>query len=52
MSYLCVLGMIEALEKEFNKPVITSNQATFWAALRKLDITDSIEGYGRLFLTA
>ena len=48
----CVLGMIEALEKEFNKPVITSNQATFWAALRKLNIKDPIEGYGRLFLMA
>jgi len=49
---LCVVGMIEALEKEFKKPVVTSNQATFWAALRKLDIKEPIEGYGRLFLTA
>lgn len=49
---LCVVGMIEALEKEFKKPVVTSNQATFWAALRRLDIKEPIEGYGRLFLTA
>jgi maleate isomerase len=49
---LCVVGLIEALEKEFKKPVVTSNQATFWAALRKLDIKEPIEGYGKLFLTA
>ncbi len=48
---LCVVGMIKELEKEFKKPVITSNQATFWAALRSLNINEPIEGYGKLFLT-
>lgn len=48
---LCVLDMIEDLEKKFEKPVITSNQATYWAALRSLDINERIEGYGRLLST-
>jgi len=49
---LCVMGMIDGLEKELQKPVITSNQATFWAALRRLNIKDPVKGYGKLFLTA
>ena len=30
------------------KPVITSNQATFWAALRAAGLDDRPDGYGRL----
>lgn len=40
------LEAIEPLEREFGKPVVTSNQASMWAALRL--IHQSIEGYGRL----
>ena len=40
---------IEALEKEFEKPVITSNQATMWHLLRLTSVNDKIEGFGRLF---
>jgi len=49
---LCTLGIIETLEREYKKPVVTSNQATFWAALRRLNITDPFKGYGKLFLMA
>lgn len=37
-----------ALEAELGKPVVTSNIATFWAALRAAGIDDPIPGYGRL----
>lgn len=42
------IEIIEVLEKDLGKPVISSNQATIWAALRKAGIQDRIEGYGRL----
>ena len=42
------IEIIEALENDLGKPVISSNQATVWAALRKAGIQDRIEGYGRL----
>jgi maleate isomerase len=42
------IEIIESLERKTGKPVISSNQATLWYALRKLGIKDSIEGYGRL----
>jgi maleate cis-trans isomerase len=43
------IEIIELLEKEIGKPVITSNQATMWHALRKLGISDNLHGYGMLF---
>ena len=39
---------VERLEKELGKPVVTSNTATFWAALRAAGIKDRVPGYGRL----
>ena len=42
------IEIIERLERETGKPVISSNQATLWHALRKLGIKDSIKGFGRL----
>ena len=42
------IEIIERLEEETQKPVISSNQATLWFALRKLRIKDSIKGFGRL----
>jgi len=44
--------MIEAiheLEGQLGKPVITSNQATLWACLKKLGISNSNQELGRLF---
>ncbi len=41
--------IIEILEEDFKRPVITSNQATLWSALRKINISERIEGLGKLF---
>jgi maleate isomerase len=43
-----VLEAIAAIEGRYRKPVVTSNQAGAWAALRMLGIADVINGYGRL----
>ena len=40
--------VIDALEDALGKPVITSNQAMLWQALRETGITDTIAGFGRL----
>ena len=42
------LDVIEPLERELGKPVVSSNTATFWASLRAAGIDDRIEGYGQL----
>lgn len=48
---LATLPVIEELEKALGKPVITSNQATFWAALRAAGSSLSVPGAGRLLTT-
>jgi maleate isomerase/arylmalonate decarboxylase len=45
---LAVLEAIPRLEAELGKPVVTSNQATLWRALRAAGIEDRFERYGRL----
>lgn len=47
--HFATLGVIEAVEAEFNVNVITSLQAIVWNALRKCGIDDRIGGCGRLF---
>lgn len=42
------MAAAEAIEAATGKPVVTSNQATVWAAYRRLGIDTPIEGYGRL----
>ena len=46
-----VFDIIEILEEDLSKPVISSNQASLWAALRKLEIGTKIPGLGQLFET-
>jgi maleate isomerase len=46
---LCVFDIIEALETDLQKPVITSVQASLWGALRRINILEKIDGLGRLF---
>ena len=41
------IEIIELLEKDLGKPVITSNQATMWAILKKMGVC-GVEGYGKL----
>jgi maleate isomerase len=40
--------VIDALEAELGKPVLTSNQAVLWRALRETGIDDRVNGFGRL----
>jgi len=42
------LPLIEPLERELSVPVITSNQATLWEALRKIGLSDPIAQAGAL----
>ena len=39
---------VAELERRTGKPVVTSNQASIWAAFRALGLPASIRGYGRL----
>jgi len=45
---LGIINIIEMLECDIRKPVITSNQATMWAALRRAKVRGKIRGYGQL----
>jgi maleate isomerase len=42
------IDVIEKLEGDLQKPVISSNQATMWNLLRLANINDKIQGYGQL----
>lgn len=42
------LDIVQTLEDELGKPVVTSNACTFWASLRAVGVDDRIAGYGRL----
>jgi len=44
--------MIDRLEQELGKPVITSNQATLWACLRAIKFNTPVSGYGVLLGSA
>jgi maleate isomerase len=45
---LRTLDIIDDVEREVGKPVVASNQAMLWDALRLAGIEDKIEGYGLL----
>lgn len=47
-SGLRSVRIVEDLEQRLGKPVIVSNQALAWHALRLAGINDPIQGYGRL----
>ncbi len=42
------VGIIQKLEQDLGKPVISSNQACFWHTLRLAGVKEKIEGYGTL----
>ena len=46
------ITIIDRLEKELGKPVVTSVQAMIWGALNITGVNDRINGYGRLFKIA
>jgi maleate isomerase len=39
---------VAAWEREFGKPVVTTNQASMWAMLRAFDSADRLPAFGRL----
>jgi maleate cis-trans isomerase len=41
-------GIVERLEQDLGKPVVTSQAATLWHALRLVGIGHAVRGYGRL----
>ena len=43
-----VLEVVEELEQRLGIPVVTANQTAIWATFRKLGISPSIHGFGRL----
>jgi len=49
---LRTIEIIEPLERDLGIPVVTSNQASLWSALRRLGVRDRIHGYGRLLAIA
>ena len=42
------MDAIERLERELGKPVISTTQASLWAALRIIGRIEGVAGYGRL----
>ena len=48
---LPTVGVLELLERDLGKPVLSSNQASLWRALRMAGVREPISGFGRL-LTA
>lgn len=45
---LPTIGVLELLERDLGKPVISSNQASLWRALRLAGVREAIPGFGRL----
>jgi maleate cis-trans isomerase len=45
---ITTIDIIEMLEHDLKKPVISSNQATMWQLLRMVQINEPIHGFGRL----
>jgi maleate isomerase len=45
---LPTVAMLETLERDLGKPVVSSNQACLWRALRLAGVREPIAGYGRL----
>jgi maleate cis-trans isomerase len=47
-----MIEAVAAAEQKLGKPVVTSNQATLWACLRRLGVQENIPGLGKLFASA
>jgi maleate cis-trans isomerase len=43
-----ITPVIDQLEQEFGKPVVTNTQAWIWTALKAMGLNQPVEGYGRL----
>ena len=42
------MDALERIERKTGKPVISTTQASVWAALRAIGHTEPVPGYGRL----
>ena len=42
------MSSVAAWEREFKKPVVTTNQASIWAMLRTFNSVDRLPAFGRL----
>jgi maleate isomerase len=49
---LRAIGVIDALEEDLRRPVLTANQVSLWYALRLAGAEVGVDGYGRLFSMA
>lgn len=47
-GFRCV-GIIETLERDLRRPVLTANQVSLWNCLRLSGVRASVGGYGQLF---
>jgi maleate cis-trans isomerase len=45
------MSYVAAWEREFGKPVITTNQGALWAMMRIMGVRDPLPGLGRLLET-
>ncbi len=43
-----IISVIDRIERDFNKPVVTNTQAWVWDALKAIGLGKSVSGYGRL----
>lgn len=43
------IEIIESLEEEKGKPMVTSNQASAWSCLKGIRCPEKINGFGKLF---
>jgi maleate isomerase len=46
------IEVVERLERETGRPVVSSNTATLWGVIRKAKLEKTIEGFGMLFATS
>jgi len=42
------LAVVERIERDLDKPVLSTTQVSIWAALRRIGYSGNISGYGRL----
>jgi len=49
-GFRCV-AILEALEQDLQRPVISANQASLWHCLRASGVHMAVEGYGALLRT-
>ena len=47
---LPTIGVLELLERDLGKPVVSSNQALLWRALRMAGVREPVPGFGRLLV--